>query len=128
MRDAIALFLLFPIICFIMFQPFMADVVHKRGVILESTAKKAIQLSAEDGYFSPRVQNIIKQDLQNLHWDTSKLTMSPTSGTPVLRGQDVTITLKYPVGQIYIFTNFFSADNTSLQYNYTFTEKSEYLP
>lgn len=106
----------------------MNDVVHKRGTILESTAKKGIQLAAEDGYLSPRVQNILREDLENLHGDTSKLTMEPSTTTPVLRGQPVTITLRYPVGQMYIFKNYFGEDDTTLEYHYTFSENSEYLP
>lgn len=126
MKDAIALFILFPILCFIMFQPFMNDVVHKRGVILETTAKKAVQLASEDGYLSPRVLNIVSQDLQSLHWDTSLLTMTGTT-TRVLRGNPVSVNVRFPVGQIYIFTNFFSSD-APMFYNYSFSQNSEYLP
>ena len=104
----------------------MNDVVHKRGVILEVTAKKAVQLASEDGYVSTRVRNIINQDLTAVNWDTSKLTVTGTV-TRVTRGNEVTITLRYPVGPIYIFTNFFGSD-PNLTYNYTFTQSSEYLP
>ncbi|WP_139084732.1 hypothetical protein [Bacillus sp. FJAT-27264] len=120
------MFILFPILCFIVFQPFLNDVVSKRGDILEITAKKATQLAAEDGYLSPRVIATIKQDLGDLYWDSNKLTITGTSNVQ-MRGNDVTVEVKYPVGSLYIFTNFFGSDSDPKFYHYKFTEYSEYM-
>jgi hypothetical protein len=126
MKLAISLLLISPILIFFMFQPFMNEVVHDRGVILESTASKAAKLAAQDGYLSVRVINTVKQDLTDLHFQTALLTITGTS-SQVTRGNPVTVTVQYPVGNLYIFINFFSTDGAGESYHYTFTEDSEFI-
>lgn len=109
-----------------MFQPYMNEVVHDRGVILENTAAKAAKLAAQDGYLSVRVINIVTQDLTNLHFQPSLLTITGTS-SQVTRGNPVSVTVQYPVGNLYIFVNFFGTDGAGGSYHYTFTEDSEFI-
>jgi hypothetical protein len=126
MKMALSLILISPILIFFMFQPYMNEVVHDRGVILENTAAKAVKLAAQDGYLSPRVINIIKQDLSDLHFQTSLLTITGTSAR-VIRGNPITVSVQYPVGNLYIFVNFFSTDSAAMNYHYSFSENSEFI-
>ncbi|MEK5183217.1 MULTISPECIES: hypothetical protein [unclassified Paenibacillus] len=129
MKQAISLIIVFPFLVYFMFQPFMNEVVHLRGVVLEQEAHKAAKYISTEGRLTPTIRNMILADLNSLHFDTSKLIINtnPSSGL-VTRGNTITVNIQYPVGKQYIFVNWFGSDKEDLNYNFTVTEMSEYLP
>lgn len=129
MKQAISLILVFPFLVYFMFQPFMNEVVHLRGVVLEQEAHKAAKYIATEGKLTPQIISMIHNDLGDLHFNTSKLKIlaNPSSGV-VTRGNPITVTIQYPQGNAFIFKNWFGADTEGLIYNFTVTEMSEYLP
>lgn len=129
MKQAISLIIVFPFLVYFMFQPFMNEVVHLRGVVLEQEAHKAAKYISTEGRLTPEIINMIHNDLDSLHFNTSllKINVNPSSGV-VTRGNSITVNLQYPQGNLFIFKNWFGSDQKDLIYNYNVTEMSEYLP
>ncbi|GGG18836.1 hypothetical protein GCM10010916_39560 [Paenibacillus abyssi] len=120
--------MVFPFMVFFMFQPFLTEIVHMRGVVLEQTTHKYAKLAAREGYLSPTLINQMKADLQALNFNTTPLVVAGTTGGRVARGTDVNITVQYPVGNMFILMNWFGSDSPSGNYKFSATEMSEYIP
>ncbi|MGF7033416.1 hypothetical protein J2T17_004364 [Paenibacillus mucilaginosus] len=128
MKQAITLLLIFPFMVFFMFQPFMSEVVHMRGVVLENMAHKYAKLAAREGQMTPALVTAMQNELQTLKFNTGHLTVTGSTGSRVTRGNDVSITVQYPVGSMFILMNWFGSDTASGNYRFTATEMSEYIP
>jgi hypothetical protein len=127
-KQAITLLLVFPFMVFFMFQPFMNEVVHMRGVVLENMAHKYAKLAARDGYLSSDLINDMKTELQSLHFSTGSLVVTGTTAGRVARGTEVNVTVEYPVGNMFILLNWFGTDTPSGNYRFSASEMSEYIP
>ena len=128
MRQAITLLLVFPFMVFFMFQPFMSEVVHMRGVLLEQTVHKYAKLAAREGYLSPALSNSLRSELADYHFREADLTLSDSTAVRQTRGQNVTVALEYPMGSLFVFSGWFGGDAGTRSYRYEATEMSEYLP
>ncbi|WP_040951681.1 hypothetical protein [Gorillibacterium massiliense] len=128
MRQAITLLLVFPFMVFFMFQPFMSEVVHMRGVLLEQTAHKYAKLAAREGYLSPELANLLRKELGQYHFRESDITLSESTSVKQTRGITVTVTLEYPMGSLFVFSGWFGSDSSVSEYRFDASEMSEYLP
>lgn len=126
LKQAITLMLVFPFMVFFMFQPFMNEVVHMRGIVLENLTHKYAKLAAREGYLSPTLINEMKSELQALNFQTGRLQVAGT-GTRTPRGTNIQVNIQYPIGSMFILMNWFGSDTSSGNYNYTATEMSEYI-
>ncbi|MGZ9584158.1 hypothetical protein [Paenibacillus marinisediminis] len=128
MKQAITLLLVFPFMVFFMFQPFLNEVVHMRGIILENAAHKYAKLAAREGYMSPMLLNELKSDLKGLHINTSKVSITGSTDVRDIRGSYIQVTVEYPIGSMFILMNWFGRDASTGTYKYTAMEMSEYIP
>jgi hypothetical protein len=128
LRQAITLLLIFPFMAFFMFQPFMSEVVHMRGVVLEQTVHKYAKLAAREGNVSPSLIVDLKNELSSMHFKLADLTVAGTTSVRVSRGSTINLNLEYPMGSLFIFANWFGSDPSVSSYKFTASEMSEYIP
>lgn len=99
-----------------------------RGIVLENLTHKYTKLAAREGYLSPALINNMRAELQDLNFDTARFEVTGTTAGRVMRGTDITVTVQYPIGSMFIFMNWFGADSPSGKYKFSATEMSEYIP
>lgn len=128
MKQAITLFIVFPFMVFFMFQPFLSEVVHMRGILLEQMTDKYTKLAAREGYLSPGLIQMLEQELEQFHFDTSKLQLGGTVAEREVRGSVIHVTLRYPIGNMFILLNWFGEDTSSGDYSFHATTMSEFIP
>lgn len=110
-----------------MFQPFITEIVHMRGSVFENLTDKYTKLAAREGYLSNNLRTQLLNEVNQLHFNTSEVII--TSNTlPVERGQTISLTIEYPIGNIFVLMNWFSADQDMGNYKFTASEMSEYIP
>lgn len=126
MKQTITMLLVFPFLLFFMFQPFMTEIVHMRGAVFENITDKYTKLAAREGYLSNNLRADMMAEIASLHFDTSKVRITATMA-PVERGRNINVTLEYPIGRVFIFTDWFNPDFSVGNYKYTATEMSEFI-
>lgn len=113
---------------FFMFQPFLTEVIHTRGILLENLTHKYAKLAARDGYMSPLLMDEFRLELQQLHFNPADLRIEGTTDARLERGSEIQISVKYPIGSMYILMNWFGDDAPTGDYHYQAFEMSEYIP
>ncbi len=125
MSKIVAFFLTLPFFVFFVFQPFLSEYIHTRGMVLENVLHKAVKLAAREGKMTPEIKQYAIDELKALHFDESKIQISGTE-TLSPRGQYIEASVTYPMGP-YFIVNFAGVSETR-KYYFKAVEMSEYLP
>lgn len=128
MKQAMTFLLVVPFLLFFMFQPFFTEIVNLRSIVLENLTDKYTKLSAREGYFTPALQAALLQEIAEKPFVTSPSKVKIVATTsPVERGGDIFVTISAPIGNAFIFTNWFGEDGDLGDYRYTGIEMSELI-
>jgi hypothetical protein len=136
MKQLLVMMFLFPILIFVVIQPFYQDMNSMRGMMLEGELNRAINQVAVKGMLttiatngSSSIEQSIKNNLSVLKFDPNKVVVNSTTKTsPINRGLYVDLEIQYPRPAYFIFNNFWGSDGTTSKFVYRATAMSEYIP
>lgn len=130
MKDVISFLIIMPFLLFFMFQPFHNEIVHLRGMAMESVLDKGLERAAVKGYFTAAEIQDMKDILSSVGFKEDEIEITGTIegiAARVPRGGYIEGQIKYPLNHLWAMPGIFEDTSDTLYHVRSGTKMSEYL-